>query len=373
MRITVETQVEPTPRVLQCRGLFDLSEETFSRVVWDCSLTLHKQRPWQIGLITGPSGCGKSTVARNIFPLNPALQGGGHIWTDTLPPWHPDRSVLDAFPEGLSVKDITLLLSSVGFSSPPAWLRPYRVLSTGQRFRCDLALLLAHLTPDDVGVYDEFTSVVDRTVAKVGSSALAKTVRQRNLRFVAVTCHEDVLDWLQPDWIYQPATDTLTWRSLQRRPTLDIEIVRAAPSAWPLFRPHHYLSHALSSSATCFLALHDNKPIAFSAWVNALTSRGGKREHRTVVLPDWQGVGVGMALSATVASLWKAIGYRASSTTTHPAFINARKRSPLWQMIRSPSLAGGTSKFKHANTRLTAGFEYVGPPMDLATAQRMLA
>src|SRR5262249_54994210 len=61
---------------------------------------------------------------------------------------------------------------------------------------------------------------------------------------------------------------------------------------------------------------------------------------------------------------WKGLGYRASSTTTHPAFIAARRRNPLWRLTRAPSLAGGSGKFKHATTRLTAGFEYIRPPVE---------
>jgi hypothetical protein len=95
-----------------------------------------------------------------------------------------------------------------------------------------------------------------------------------------------------------------------------------------------------------------------------------------VTLPDYQGAGIGMALSDFSASLWKSLGRRATSTTTHPAFIAARLRSPRWRMIRSPSLAarGETrgAHLRHATTRLTAGFEYVGPPLDPELARRLL-
>lgn len=37
------------------------------------------------------------------------------------------------------IKEITGLFTAVGFSSPPSWARPYRVLSNGEQFRCDLA------------------------------------------------------------------------------------------------------------------------------------------------------------------------------------------------------------------------------------------
>src|SRR5262249_32287489 len=155
--------------------------EKTSRLEWDVTLPL-EQRPWSLGLIVGPSGCGKSTIARKLWPEETA--------TSSRLTWPADRTVLDAFPDTMSIKEITALLCAVGFSSPPAWLRPFGVLSTGQQFRVTLARLLAGQT--GLVVFDEYTSVVDRTVAQIGSAALAKTVRQLGRRFIAVTCHEDV-------------------------------------------------------------------------------------------------------------------------------------------------------------------------------------
>jgi ABC-type ATPase with predicted acetyltransferase domain len=58
----------------------------------------------------------------------------------------------------------------------------------------------------DMVVIDEFTSVVDRQVAQVASHTVQKAVRRTPGRqFVAVTCHYDVTDWLQPDWVYDVA------------------------------------------------------------------------------------------------------------------------------------------------------------------------
>lgn len=365
--IVVESAIVETPRVLQVRGRFDLAAAKTSRLEWQVDLPLH-EKDWHIGLIVGPSGCGKSTIARHLF--------SDALTADTLPvTWPVDRCVLDAFPETMPIKEIVHLLSSVGFSSPPAWLRPYHVLSTGQRFRCDLALLLARCP--QLAVMDEFTSVVDRTVAQIGSAALARTVRQRQQRFVAVTCHEDVEAWLQPDWTYQPATNTFTWRLLQRRPGLSLDVFRCRRAAWALFRAHHYLNHDLAPGAVCFLAVWHNRPVAFSAWVNQMSRKAGKREHRTVTLPDFQGVGIGMAMSNFCASLWKALGQRALSTTTHPAFVAARLRSPHWRLTRLPSLATSRVEhhkrgFRHATTRLTTGFEYIGPALERCEAERII-
>jgi ABC-type lipoprotein export system ATPase subunit/GNAT superfamily N-acetyltransferase len=364
--ICVQTSIERTPRVLQIEGIFDLPTEKVSRVAWQVHLPLD-ERPWHIGLLVGPSGCGKSTIAR-------------HFWTQVLNTlqaqvsWPTDRSILDAFPETLSAKEIVELLSSVGFSSPPAWLRPYHVLSTGQQFRVSMARLLAECPR--LAVVDEFTSTVDRTVAQIGSAALAKTVRKRRQQFIAITCHEDVEPWLNPDWVYRPDSNTFTWRLLQRRPAIALDICRVDPPAWQLFKPHHYLSTKLAPGAICFGAFWHERPVAFSAWIHSVSHRHGKREHRTVTLPDFQGAGIGHALSGHIASMWRGLGYRATSTTTHPAFLAARRKDRNWILIRAPSFApaphGRLVRLKHATTRLTAGFEYVGPPLPFAQACRLL-
>lgn len=365
--ITVETPVALTPRVSQVAGLFDLPVEPTSWVSWQVNLPI-EERSWNVGLLVGPSGCGKSTIARRLWPKECAR-------TDSLA-WPRDHSLLDGFPADLSIKDITALLSSVGFASPPAWLRPFAVLSTGQQFRTTLARLLAEALADPARptvVCDEFTSVVDRVVAQIGSAALARTVHRERLRFVAVTCHEDVEAWLQPDWVYRPAEQAFTWRRLQQRPSIRLQVFRCAASAWSLFAPHHYLTGDLARSAVCFLATWQAKPVAFSAWLPFFgPGLPTRREHRTVTLPDYQGVGIGNALSALIASLWRGLGYRAISTTTHPAMIRSRRASELWHMRRAPSLAHrGQGRVRHATTRLTAGFEYVGPALDRKLASAL--
>jgi hypothetical protein len=97
--------------------------------------------------------------------------------------------------------------------------------------------------------------------------------------------------------------------------------------------------------------------------------RPGWREHRTVCLPDFQGVGIGNAMSEAVASLFVATGRPYFSNTSHPAMIrHRRRRTDLWRMTVKPSMrgrhCGGDSGVRMAKAgsvgRLTAGFEYVG-------------
>ena len=108
---------------------------------------------------------------------------------------------LNDFPAELSIKDIETALCSSGFSEPPSWLKSYAVLSQGQKMRVDVAHALC--LPQNLVVFDEFTSTVDRTVAEIGSYAISRAVRKHpGKQFIAVTCHFDVLDWLEPDWVY---------------------------------------------------------------------------------------------------------------------------------------------------------------------------
>ena len=80
------------------------------------------------------------------------------------------------FPEGMQTSEITRMLCSVGFASPPDWLKAYSCLSQGEKMRVDIARALC--LPQQVVVFDEFTSVVDREVAKIGSYAISKAVRR---------------------------------------------------------------------------------------------------------------------------------------------------------------------------------------------------
>ena len=355
--IVRSSPVVRSARVMQVEGIFDIPPSQRSEERWTVDLDLPDA--WNVGLIVGPSGSGKTTVAREMFGAS--LVGG---WS-----WPQDKSVLDGFPGDMSIKDIVALLSSVGFSSPPSWVRPFHVLSNGEQFRVSMARTLAEMPA--LAVVDEFTSVVDRTVAQIGSAAIAKTVRKRGQKFIAVSCHYDIIDWLEPDWVYQPHTGELARGRLWRRPPITLEVKRVHHSAWQLFRKHHYLDTSLNTAAACFVGSVQGVPAAFTA-VLAFphpTAKGVKREHRTVCLPDFQGVGIGNAMSDYIGSVCRGLGLRWQSTTTHPAMIRARAKSINWRTVRAPSVhsARGVNReyrqWKADRARLTATFEYVGPAL----------
>ncbi len=332
---------------------------------------------WKIGLIVGPSGSGKSTIAGKLF--------GRRLYERHQ--WPQDQAVIDGLGQK-PIKQITGLFTAVGFSSPPSWIKPYHVLSGGEQFRCDLARALAGESPESraqspesknrtldsglstldppVVAFDEFTSVVDRNVARVTSAAIAKGIRrgQIDCRFVAVTCHYDVTEWLQPDWIVDMATSTFQRRCLQR-PPIRLEIFRCRRRAWALFKRHHYLSGSLSTAARCFLALWEGVPVGFCATVSLIGRKNRWRVSRIVTLPDYQGIGIGMAITEAVAELHRGEGHRVNVTASHPSLIAHCRRSPRWRAVGVKKAGGGnTARFikgyRGSTGRAVVSFEYLG-------------
>jgi ABC-type ATPase with predicted acetyltransferase domain len=149
---------------------------------------------WNIGLIVGGSGTGKTSIVKDLFPDDYVMNHS-----------YGNKSIIDEFPQGKDIDEIIKTLMSVGFSSPPSWLKPYDVLSMGEKMRVDLAYSL--LLDKDMIVFDEFTSVVDRITAQYGSELISNKIRKDDKKFVGVSCHLDIIEWMNPDWVFN--TDTM--------------------------------------------------------------------------------------------------------------------------------------------------------------------
>lgn len=167
------------------RDRYDLDIDNYKKT-WSFEFKLPEN--WNIGLIVGNSGSGKSIVSRDIFDK---VYQGQIIQNDKVP-------LVESMGNS-SMEDIVNALTHVGMGTAPEWLTPYCHLSTGQKMRADLAYCL--LNDEPIIAYDEFTSVIDRDVAKPVCHSVAKSFRKKNKKFVAITCHHDVEEWLQPDWV----------------------------------------------------------------------------------------------------------------------------------------------------------------------------
>jgi GNAT superfamily N-acetyltransferase len=364
--IDLDVQIEKTARVMQIGGMFDVPIVEKLSKRWEVNLPLHEQK-WLIGLIVGSSGSGKTLIAK-------------HLWSEQLQnkfEWNA-KSIIDDFEKENSLEELVSVFSSIGFNTIPSWLKPFRVLSNGEQFRVNMARTL--LKKSELVVVDEFTSVVDRQVAQITSHAIQKYIRaKKEKQFVALSCHYDIIDWLQPDWTYDVNSAEFRWRSLRRRPTLQGRIERIERDNWKIFAPYHYMSAELSKIVRCFGLFVNDVLAGFIAVLYRPISSGKDRGKvlygisRVVILPDYQGLGLAFIFMNTIASAYKACGRRFRNFPAHPIFIRksyADKKN--WRLIKTPytqsALAGNkrsrkTSGAYIGSSRFGAVFEYVGEPM----------
>lgn len=143
---------------------------------------------WNIMLICGKSGSGKSTILREIGNIKPIE-------------YDYNKAVISQF-YGYTEEEVCDLLGGVGLSSVPTWLRKPQELSNGERARLDLCKAIYDAGKGQIIYVDEFTSVVNRDVAKSMSYALQRYIRQKDLKIVIASCHFDIIEWLNPNYIF---------------------------------------------------------------------------------------------------------------------------------------------------------------------------
>lgn len=143
---------------------------------------------WNIMLICGKSGSGKSTILREIGNIKPIE-------------YDYNKAVISQF-DGYTEEEVCDLLGGVGLSSVPTWLRKPQELSNGERARLDLCKAIYDAGKGQIIYVDEFTSVVNRDVAKSMSHALQRYIRQKDLKIVIASCHFDIIEWLNPNYIF---------------------------------------------------------------------------------------------------------------------------------------------------------------------------
>ena len=317
-----------------------------------------------IVLIVGTSGSGKSTILRTL----------GHDQTVRI---RSDATVIENFSTAERGEE---LLLACGLRSIPAWFRTPGTLSNGEYHRFEMAMAI------DQGIccIDEFTSVVDRDTAKALAYSVRKYYDRNPGTLYIASCHRDIIDWLDPDWIYDTDMQELSARRALclrlGRPAITLHIRGTTADDWRRFSRYHYLDTRMSRSVHCYLGLIGDKPVAFHAAIHS-TNRDIHsywRGHRTVVLPEFQGLGIGTAFSDAIAQMYVDRGLRYFSKTAHPSFGEHREKSPLWRPTSTNKKSrlgsyllkdgtarkmpgyGGTTTVRDAG-RVCYSHEYIGP------------
>ena len=136
-----------------------------------------------IGCILGPSASGKTAVLQHLFGEPRQCE------------WPADKAIVSVVAE--SPSESVARLSSVGLNTIPAWLRPYGLLSNGERQRAFLARTLG-----SGSVVDDFGTEVNHQAASSMAAGVAKFARRSGMRRVVVaTMQPKLVAWLQPDWL----------------------------------------------------------------------------------------------------------------------------------------------------------------------------
>jgi GNAT superfamily N-acetyltransferase len=245
------------------------------------------------------------------------------------------------------------------------------------------------LSEENPIVVDEFSSVVDRQVAKIVSNSVQKYVRKNNRRFVAVSCHYDIIDWLQPDWVFEPHTGRFTRRSLQRRPEVEAVVSPIPHAAWRVFAPFHYMSNELHKAARCHGLFVNDELVGFAGVLYRPLSTKVKYEiyglSRLVVLPDWQGLGLAFHLMNKLGSIYSSLGHKFHTYPAHPSFVRSMNRDKAnWLCVESGSKRFGTKIGKKSSmnwllastdglVRQCSVFRYVGSKLEKSVTEEYMS
>lgn len=361
----VKLQAEASNSFRANKAANSMDIDVAKKLTHELRVTADITTPFSVGLIVGASGSGKSTLARQIY--------GNEFETPRL---DLARPVIEQFPKEWTYDQCVSALTGMGLTSVPCWIRPAGTLSNGQRARAEAALQLSSKsTAEKPVVIDEWTSVVDRTVAKAMSVCLGKHARRTGNPVVLLSCHYDIMEWLAPDWVIDCNTQTYQdWRGLrwERKEKLKLEIRPCDKRTWAAFSRYHYLSDRLPGGLIETYGLYcGEEQIGFQCFANYTPQRPGvpiiMHSNRTVIHPDYVGFGLGaMVIDATSAHM-HARGFdvrtKSSSVPLHKAKVGNDNWVHESSKYQNKIPVGGSMQRKTGFRVdvLVRCFRYVGP------------
>ena len=345
------SKIVDTFRTSSIKGQFDIPNMEEVKTEFNVNLPC-EDKEWNIGLIVGSSGSGKTTIAKECF--KDCFFFSGFKWDKP--------NLIDDFPKDCSVNEIVEALASAGLVSAPDYLKPFGVLSNGQKMRAEIARLFLEKIDQPI-IYDEFTSVVDRQVAQVTSYVISKYIRKKQKQFIALSCHRDIVEWLNPDWIFDTDKNEFSWRNPKPRPKLQLKIRHGSNEEWHLFERYHYLSSHHNNSAIKFLAEINNTPVAWCSVLPLVGYKGKRRIHRLVVRGDYQGLGLGHILMNYVAEYYLKKNIQMTICTSLKYFVRSLRKDKHWllyhQGYSSKNINIKSMNATSSSGRITASFKYL--------------
>jgi ABC-type multidrug transport system ATPase subunit len=330
--VTLQSPVAKSYRCKRAADSLDIDVE--KKAIHRLSVNADIDTSYNIGLIIGASGSGKTTLAKTIF--------GDDCFKSVLDETKP---IIEQFPEDYDYETCAKILSGVGLTQVPCWIRPVYTLSNGQKARAEAALLMCK---NGLSVIDEWTSVVDRTVAKVMSHCVQKHARAEQKRIVLLSCHYDVIDWLNPDWVIdcnkgEYVDRRSVWQSHRRSEQLQFTVRETDKNTWRYFSRYHYLSESLPGGHVRYFGLFQGQDqIGFICYANYVPFRQVQRlrkekmimhANRIVVHPDYAGIGLGILMTNETAKYMSSQNFRVMCKFSSVPVYKAMTKSPDWRLI----------------------------------------
>jgi ABC-type ATPase with predicted acetyltransferase domain len=356
IEVKLESQVNKSFRCkMACDSLdIDIAKKSIHHLKIE---NINIPQKWNVGLIYGASGSGKTTLAKKLF--------GENVFKTIL---NEDEPIINQFPKELSYEECASILSGIGLNSVPCWVRPIKTLSNGQRARAEAALLMVQ--NDGIINIDEWTSVVDRTVAKAMSFCVQKFAKKHNKQIILLSCHYDVLEWLIPDWLIDCNEQKFHLKQnedffFKEREKLKFDIRKIGRESWKYFSKYHYLSELLPGGKIELYGLFfEDKQIGFQCFANYVPIKKGTipifHSNRTVVHPDYQGLGLGIKLidESTKVFLEENPTFRVMAKFSALPVFKAMQKQANWVHIETKRLMGNM-KFGGKMSR-NGGFREAG-------------
>jgi ABC-type lipoprotein export system ATPase subunit/N-acetylglutamate synthase-like GNAT family acetyltransferase len=281
-------------------------------------------KPRDIIYITGDSGGGKSVLLHELLRRLTEYQSlFGKVCTENDIQISPEEILVESI--GNSTNEAISYLSYAGLNDAYLFLRKYKELSDGQKYRYKLAKMLS--LDKDVLIFDEFCSMLDRETAKAVAFCVQKIARRTNKTLIVATAHGDLIQDLSPSVLirknYGYETDVSYHKIIMDRCSLmdGISIEQGTVNDWHSLEYFHYRSGIPYGPQKIFVAKIKDRIIAAIIYSNSPLSCKPRNRYlgyvptadeinqdfliisRVVVLPKFRGIGLAVKLIKETLSL----------------------------------------------------------------------
>lgn len=181
----------------------------------------------------------------------------GDLKIEQAPIVDKEKPIIDLF--GADSKGIRAI-AAVGLADASTFGRTIEQLSVGQRARAELGLAL--LDERSIIVVDEYLAHLDRPTAKAVAWASQRAIRRFGKTAVFVTAHDDLIEYLQPDFHFVAGWSDST--QVTEREVVDgrcdllesCKIERGTSADWLALKPLHYAAGNPATTHSVWTARH---------------------------------------------------------------------------------------------------------------------